>query len=130
MEDIEDKYIPLDCQQQIDPGSLWFIDNPTGSDVDHAAHAAQIASLEAKERPDESLKIELPLFCVKFESNIFYGSTTTSQSIPLLVATFAIDSELRDWSGDLECNTDIAITSEVRLVDLPGGMHRQRTKHL
>ena len=117
--DEEEQYIPLDCQQQVEPAKLWFIPNPTGSDVDSTL-SGELASLEASERPEESMTIDLPSFSIKLESNIFYGSTTRAQSIPLLVATFEIKSEIRDWSSDLECLTDIFLTADVYHETRPG----------
>ena len=57
---------------------------------------------------------------IKLESNIFYGSATTAQSIPLLVSNFDLNCDLKDWSTDLECTTDVYMTADVYHETRPG----------
>ena len=49
----------LDCQQQISLENLWFIPNPSGSDVD-SFFSDELEAMEASERPEEILTISMP----------------------------------------------------------------------
>ena len=59
------------------------------------------------------MSIDIPEFNIKLVSNIFYGSATRAQSVPLLVASFKIDSSISDWSSNLDINTNIILAADI-----------------
>ena len=59
------------------------------------------------------MTIDIPQFNIKLVSNIFYGSATRAQSVPLLVASFKVDSAISDWSSNLDVSTNITLTADI-----------------
>jgi hypothetical protein len=111
-------FVPLDCQQMIDPAKIWFLPRPTGSDVDTMLSAPRsydssefsMSMLDAK---DEDLSIEIPNISIKFETHAFYGRSANTVALPLFLVRSQGNVEMSLWSSELKIELNLRLVADV-----------------
>ena len=117
----ETVYVPIGCQNVVDPSKIWFLPNPTGSNVDKAlpSEAETIAEADQSEH-EEQFTIEIPNASIKFETQAFYGRSANTVSLPLLLFRTKGNIEIQNWSSEMKADMNLKLIGDVFHEARPG----------
>ena len=114
-------YVPIGCQKVVDPRKIWFLPNPTGSNVDKAALPSEAENiLENSDDHEEQFTIEIPNASIKFETQAFYGRSANTVSLPLLLFRTKGNIDVQNWSSEMKADINLKLIGDVFHEARPG----------
>ena len=116
----ETVYVPIGCQNVVDPSKIWFLPNPTGSNVDEAVPGEAEIAVENEEEHEEQFTIEIPNASIKFETQAFYGRSANTVSLPLLLFRTKGNIEIQNWSSEMKADMNLKLIGDVFHEARPG----------
>ena len=116
----ETVYVPIGCQKVVDPSKIWFLPNPTGSNVDKALPSEAETVVENDEDHEEQFTIEIPSASIKFETQAFYGRSANTVSLPLLLFRTKGNIDVQNWSSEMKADISLKLIGDVFHEARPG----------